>query len=113
MTQGFKWVHPANDMAASFWEPIYAVGFGIVEKSEYQAGGYGYHVVIDHADDVETLYAHMIQAPEVEVGDFTYPGKLLGYVGSTGKSTGPHLHFEVLLNNCNIDPHTVIEGYSR
>lgn len=111
MSQPFKWSHPANDMVAPAWTPIEAVGFGFVMESTYQAGGYGYYVVIKHSKGIETLYAHMIQAPDVKKGDYVFPGKVIGYVGTTGNSTGYHLHFEILFNGCNIDPHTIIEGY--
>ena len=66
-------------------------------------GGYGYHVVINHGYDYKTLYAHMSRF-KVKVGEKVKRGDVIGYVGSTGTSTAPHLHYEVIKNGEKINP---------
>lgn len=108
--QYFSWGHPGVDLFARPRDPIHSVGYGFVSKAEFMNYGYGWHVVIDHGEGWQTLYAHMIEEPPVEVGDYVFPGKVVGYAGSTGRSTGTHLHFEVLHNDCYLEPRTVIDG---
>jgi murein DD-endopeptidase MepM/ murein hydrolase activator NlpD len=108
--QYYSWYHPADDLAATYREPIYSVGYGHVSKSAWSPEGYGYYVVIDHAQGWQTLYGHMVQQPEVKEGDYVYPGKVIGFAGSTGHSTGVHVHFEVTYNGCYLNPKTVIDG---
>ena len=98
-------------MAASQGEPITASQSGIVIKAEYHPS-WGNYVVISHADGTNTLYAHQ-QEYSVRAGEHVKQGQLIGYVGSTGNSTGSHLHFEVcsdssLLKSKLIDPRTII-----
>ncbi|QNK90447.1 peptidoglycan DD-metalloendopeptidase family protein [Sporosarcina sp. resist] len=84
-------------------KPIVSYAAGVVTKSQNHAGGWGNHVVIDHGGGVQTLYAHMIEKG-VPVGTQVNAGSYLGRVGSTGNSTGPHLHFEVYVNGQTVDP---------
>ncbi|WP_167143251.1 peptidoglycan DD-metalloendopeptidase family protein [Canibacter zhoujuaniae] len=86
--------HNGHDMATSPWTPIYAAGAGVVIAAGY-TGINGNYVFIDHGNGVHTWYAHMVQAPSVSYGQWVGPGQIIGYVGSTGLATGPHLHFEV------------------
>lgn len=110
INQFFHGGHSGVDLDGELYDPIYAVSFGFVEKAEYMRGGYGWHVVIKHSNGFSTLYGHMVEEPVVKPGDYVFPGKTIGFVGSTGHSTGPHLHFEVLKDQCYLDPKTIIDG---
>lgn len=98
--------HNGIDMSAVTGTPIFAAGDGLVIVSKAAQGrrGYGNHVVLDHGGGLTTKYGHMVNLPLVQVGQRVKAGQLLGYVGSTGYSTGPHLHFEVRRNNVPVDP---------
>ena len=87
-----------------YGDPIRAAGDGVVTVARYyDAGGYGKYVVIRHADGTETYYAHM-STVLVNVGDRVQEGDVIGKIGSTGLSTGPHLHFGVMVNGRLVDP---------
>jgi len=90
----YQRVHTGLDMAAPYGTPIYASRAGIVETAGWSSFGYGINVILDHGDSVETLYGHMSRLA-VRSGQWVERGQLIGYVGSTGWSTGPHVHFEV------------------
>ena len=107
ISQGFRAGHRAIDIAARIGTPVYAADNGIVIKSGYSKDGYGGRVIIDHQIDYVTLYAHLSQAL-VEVGDVVQKGQLIGYVGSTGNSTGPHIHFEIRDFGFLVDPRTLL-----
>jgi murein DD-endopeptidase MepM/ murein hydrolase activator NlpD len=94
--------HPGLDIAATHGTSIEAGGDGIVIKAGPQ-GGYGNLVVIDHGYGITTRYGHMSRI-DVKVGDHVHRGMALGAVGSTGRSTGPHLHYEVRLYDRVVDP---------
>ncbi len=94
ITQGYRAGHRALDIGAALGTAIFAADNGIVLKSGYGTDGYGGRVIIDHQNDYVTLYAHLSQSL-VEAGDKVQKGQVIGYVGSTGNSTGPHLHFEI------------------
>ena len=95
-------MHNGIDMSGAMGEPIYAAGPGEVVVAGPR-GGYGNAVVIDHGGRIATLYAHQSQMA-VSVGQVVQQGEVVGFVGSTGFSTGPHLHFEVRLNGVPVDP---------
>jgi murein DD-endopeptidase MepM/ murein hydrolase activator NlpD len=95
--------HAGLDFAAPQGTPIYATADGVVKESNYNAGGYGNHVVINHGYGYETLYGHMYKI-KARPGDRVKRGEVIGYVGSTGKSTGPHCHYEVHKSGERIDP---------
>ncbi len=99
--------HKGLDMAAPTGTKIYAANGGTVIKSGYNSGGYGNYVVIDHGGGQATLYGHMSQR-KVESGQQVERGQLVGLVGSTGLSTGPHLHFEVIINGSPVNPRQYI-----
>lgn len=107
ISQGFRAGHRALDIAAPLGTPVYAADNGIVLKSGYSNDGYGGRVIIDHQIDYITLYAHLSQAL-VQTGDVVQKGQLIGYVGSTGNSTGPHIHFELRDFGFLIDPRTLL-----
>ena len=94
--------HNGLDLAISTGTPILAAEAGTVTKAEYY-GGYGNCVFIDHGDGLETRYGHMSEI-NVQAGDTVKRGQQIGRVGSTGRSTGPHLHFEVIYNGQYADP---------
>lgn len=102
---GARWgrEHKGIDIGAPVGTPIYAVADGVVTISSSTSNGYGNMVKIDHGEGQVTLYAHCDELL-VEAGQTIYQGQLIATVGSTGNTTGPHLHFEVLLNGVNVDP---------
>ncbi|MBQ8750940.1 MAG: M23 family metallopeptidase [Alphaproteobacteria bacterium] len=97
-------LHSGVDYAAPKGSRIYASGDGVVKRAEW-AGGYGKYVVIRHNSEFSTGYAHMNSyAKGIKPGVRVKQGQVIGYVGSTGRSTGPHLHFEIIKNGKKIDP---------
>ena len=96
-------MHTGLDFTAPIGTPIYATGNGVVSTAEYDAGGYGNNVVIDHGYGYETLYGHMSKI-KVRVGQRVKRGEVIGWIGNTGKSTGPHCHYEVIKNGIKVDP---------
>ncbi|HZH38349.1 MAG TPA: M23 family metallopeptidase [Flavisolibacter sp.] len=96
-------LHAGLDFAAPQGTPIYATADGTVKVSGFSDGGYGNHVVINHGYGYETLYGHMVRI-KVRNGTRVKRGEVVGYVGNTGKSTGPHCHYEVRKNGQKLDP---------
>lgn len=113
VTSGFGWrthpiyktpeFHPGMDFTAMQGTPIYATGDGFIERADNTAQGYGNHVVINHGFGYQTLYAHMSRI-RCKVGQKVKRGELIGYVGSTGLSTAPHVHYEVIKNGEKTNP---------
>lgn len=96
--------HRGVDYAAATGTPIRATGDGRVVHAG-RKGGYGNTVVLKHGQKYQTLYAHMSRfAKGLKVGDNVSQGQVIGYVGTTGLSTGPHLHYEFLVNGTHVDP---------
>lgn len=95
--------HAGLDFTAPQGTPIYATADGVVKTAGFSDGGYGNHVVINHGYGYETLYGHMYRL-KVRSGQRVKRGDLIGYVGNTGKSTGPHCHYEVHKNGQKLDP---------
>jgi murein DD-endopeptidase MepM/ murein hydrolase activator NlpD len=96
-------MHAGLDFTAPQGTPIYATADGRVRLAGFSDGGYGNHVIISHGYGYETLYGHMVRI-KARAGQQVKRGELIGYVGSTGKSTGPHLHYEVHKNGNKLDP---------
>jgi len=94
--------HTGLDIGCSMYDPVYASDSGTVILSGWY-GGYGYAVVIDHGDGMSTLYGHNEEL-HVSVGDRVSQGEVIASAGSTGWSTGPHVHFEVRVNGDYVDP---------
>ncbi len=94
--------HIGLDIAARMWDPIVAAADGVVVFAEW-GGGYGNLVIVEHADGWRTYYAHFSEIV-VEVGQEVRQGELLGGAGTTGHSTGPHLHFEIRYQGRPVDP---------
>ncbi len=99
---GFMKMHTGIDFAAPIGTPILAAGDGVVQDAKWW-GGYGRWVRIAHSKEWQTGYGHM-SAIAVHPGQVVHQGDIIGYVGTTGRSTGPHLHFEVWKDNTPIDP---------
>ncbi|MCO5238547.1 MAG: M23 family metallopeptidase [Chitinophagaceae bacterium] len=96
-------LHAGLDFAAPQGTPIYATADGVVRLAGNTGNGYGNHVIINHGYGYETLYGHQYRI-KAKVGQRVKRGELIGWVGNTGKSTGPHLHYEVRKNKRHIDP---------
>ncbi len=104
---GFNKMHRGTDFAAPMGTPIMASGDGVVKKAGWCGGG-GNCVMIKHNSTYQTVYAHMSKfAKGVRKGLRVKQGQVIGYVGSTGKSTGPHLHYEVIVNGKRINSQTL------
>jgi len=86
--------HEGIDFAAAVGTPIYATGDGVVSEAEYNSGGYGNKIIINHGYSYETVYAHLSKI-KVKKGQRVKRGEIIGLMGNTGKSTAPHLHYEV------------------
>jgi hypothetical protein len=95
--------HPGMDFSAPQGTEIYSTGDGVVERADARAQGYGNHVVINHGYGYKTLYGHMLRYT-VKHGQKVKRGQLIGYVGNTGLSTGPHVHYEVIKGDKKINP---------
>ncbi|QDZ11691.1 M23 family metallopeptidase [Devosia ginsengisoli] len=100
-------LHTGVDLASRSGTPIYAAGDGVIKYYKWQSG-YGNKVEIQHVNGYETAYGHMSRyADGLGVGSHVRQGQIIGYVGSTGQSTGPHLHFEIKINGNLVDPLSV------
>ena len=102
-TAGASTYHQGIDMACPTGTPIYATRSGTVTRASYQAGGAGYYVSISHGDGFASIYMHMTRYV-VAAGQAVSQGQLIGYVGSTGVSTGPHLHFGISYGGTYVNP---------
>lgn len=100
---GYNRMHNGIDMACAQGTPIYATRAGKVTTASYQAGGAGYYVSINHLDGFSSIYMHMTNYV-VSAGQSVTQGQLIGYVGSTGISTGPHLHFGISYAGSYVNP---------
>jgi len=101
---GYRKMHKGVDFRASRGTPIVAAGNGVVDYIG-RRGGYGKYIRIRHNGTYKTAYAHLSKyAPSLKAGARVMQGDVIGYVGSTGRSTGPHLHFEVLENGRQVNP---------
>lgn len=104
---GLRWggsdFHPGIDIANDMGTPIVATADGVVDYAGWNAGGYGNMVDIDHGNGIMTRYGHASQVV-VSAGQFVKRGQLIAYMGSTGFSTGPHVHYEVIINGQRVNP---------
>lgn len=98
-----KKLHTGMDFTAPKGTEIYTTGNGVISEAKYSKRGYGNHVVIDHGYGYHTLYAHMKNLI-VRIGQQVKRGEVIGYVGNSGSSVGPHLHYEVIKNGVKINP---------
>ena len=95
--------HYGMDFTAKRGTPIYATGNGIVKRADNRSSGYGKHIRIDHGFGYVSLYAHLSKY-KVRRGQKVKRGDIIGYVGNSGRSVGPHLHYEILKDNKKINP---------
>jgi murein DD-endopeptidase MepM/ murein hydrolase activator NlpD len=100
---GYERMHEGVDMAAPAGTPIYAAKSGKVTTASYQSGGAGYYVSINHGDGFSSIYMHMTRYI-VSAGQYVNAGQVIGYVGSTGISTGNHLHFGIAYKGTYVNP---------
>jgi murein DD-endopeptidase MepM/ murein hydrolase activator NlpD len=95
--------HQGLDFTAPSGTPIYATADGVVQAAGFSTDGYGNKVVINHGYGYQTLYGHMLKI-KAKQGQSVKRGEVIGYIGSTGKSTGPHCHYEVIKRGTKVDP---------
>ena len=107
ITQYFSWRHTGLDVGDKVGNPIYASEDGKIERSGWSTG-YGYNVIINHGNGLETLYGHASKLL-VKTGDTVSRGQVIALIGSTGWSTGPHLHMEVRVNGVRKNPISYIK----
>ncbi len=103
VTQGYKRYHLALDIARATGTPVKAADNGYIVAAGWSNDGYGNNIVIDHGNGYQTLYAHLNRI-YVKVGDSVGRGAQIGQMGSSGRSTGPHLHFEIRKNGVRLNP---------
>lgn len=103
VTQKFSWHHSGIDLAVKIGTPVKPVRRGIIAKVEKKSWGYGNNVLVQHGPNYQTLYAHLSKI-DVHEGDLVDQDTVIGLSGSTGNSTGPHLHIELRLDEKAIDP---------
>jgi murein DD-endopeptidase MepM/ murein hydrolase activator NlpD len=103
LNQGFSILHPGIDLGAKIGEPVRAMRPGVVIQVEYESGGYGNTVLIEHEQGMTTRYAHLSKIM-VKKGERVDLNTIIGLVGVSGRSTGPHLHLEVRVFGLLQDP---------
>jgi murein DD-endopeptidase MepM/ murein hydrolase activator NlpD len=104
---GFTLMHRGIDFAAPAGTPVYAAGDGVIEKAGW-AGTYGKYIRIRHGGGYKTAYAHLRRiASGIAEGVRVKQRQVIGYIGATGRATGPHLHYEVIQNNKQVNPQTI------
>jgi len=110
VTQGYSFFHPGLDLAAIKGSPVYPIMDGKVIAVSLGRFGYGNHVLIDHGSGLKSLYAHLAKI-EVKEGEKISRDSIVGLIGSTGMSTGPHLHLQIFQDGKWVNPRTFFEGY--
>lgn len=110
ISQGFHWYHQALDLEAPLGSKVYPITEGTVETSQYTSFGYGHFIIISHGLNERSLYAHL-GLIKVKAGDKVDKNTVLGYVGLTGWTTGPHLHLEIFEDGKNINPQEVLPDF--
>jgi hypothetical protein len=105
--RSYRW-HYGTDLDLSIGDPVLAAFDGIVRINKYDGSGYGNYILLRHYNGLETLYAHLSSA-NVKVGQLVKAGEVIGLGGNTGRSSGPHLHYEVRYEGNAIDPHKIYD----
>jgi murein DD-endopeptidase MepM/ murein hydrolase activator NlpD len=106
---GHRRMHQGIDIPGPLGTPVYATADGVVELAEYNSGGYGNLVEINHGNGMQTRYGHLSRLV-AQPNEFVRRGQLIGLMGSTGRSTGSHLHYEVRIDGSAVNPLPYIEG---
>ena len=101
-------IHTGMDFAADAGTPVYAAMDGVVLLKLTNMRTFGHHIVIDHGGGITTMYAHLSSFGAFQEGEKVQRGQVIGYVGSTGLSTGPHLHFEYQINGSAHNPRQIL-----
>ena len=101
--------HKGVDLGADYGETVHAAAAGTIASAGWNDGGYGIMIDVDHGNGYHTWYAHLSRV-EVHAGEHVYKGEPIGLVGTTGFSTGPHLHYQVMLNGTAVDPTPFLRG---
>ena len=96
--------HTGIDISGPLGSPVYATGDGVVVKRDFEYSGYGNYVIIDHGFGYKTRYAHLLSNVPIRDGQKVSRGETIGYLGSTGRSSGPHVHYEVIYRNNHVNP---------
>jgi murein DD-endopeptidase MepM/ murein hydrolase activator NlpD len=109
ITQGFDPEHPALDIGAPYGATVFAADDGMITYADWAQTGYGYTIVVDHGDGRSTWYNHL-KGTLLEAGNYVTRGTPIGEVGSTGHSSGPHLHFEIRVNEELTNPVEYLPG---
>lgn len=105
--RGYRW-HYGTDLDLDMGDTVFAAFDGVIRISKWDGGGYGNYLVVRHYNGLETLYGHLAR-PLVHVGQFVKSGQAIGMGGSTGRSSGPHLHYEVRYEGNPIDPEHIYD----
>ena len=100
--------HKGVDLADPTGTPVHATADGVIGKAE-RFSGYGLYVQIEHGGDIETRYGHMSRL-NVAAGQLVHKGDVIGFVGATGRATGPHLHYEVRVSGVAVNPMPYMQG---
>jgi len=108
LIRGFMYTHKGLDMRLQTGDTVRAAFDGVIRYAKYNSGGFGNLVIIRHYNGLETLYGHLSKI-KVKVNQYVEAGELIGLGGSTGRSRGPHLHFEIRYQELPIDPRRVID----
>jgi murein DD-endopeptidase MepM/ murein hydrolase activator NlpD len=103
INQYYGWKHTGLDIEGDYDDPIYASADGVVETAGWNSGGYGLQIIINHGNGNKTRYAHASKM-YVKVGDTVKRGEVIAMVGTTGRSTGTHLHYEIYIANKRVNP---------
>lgn len=107
INQGYSFFHPGTDFGANIGDTVYPMEAGKVTQAGRDFTGYGNRVIVEHENGFETLYAHLSKI-EVAVGDQVDPFTEIGKVGITGRTTGPHLHFEIRKGGITLNPFSIL-----
>lgn len=108
-SRGFSWFHNGVDLVAPQGTPVKPIAAGIVKTVNYDYFGFGKHVIIAHNEGYESIYGHLSKI-EVKAGEKVSPETKIGEVGSTGFSTGSHLHLEIHQNGAILNPADIVPG---
>ena len=108
---GGRRAHKGVDLAQPVGTPVYATADGVISKAEWFSS-YGLFISVEHGGNIQTRFGHLSRL-NVAAGQQVHKGDLIGYVGSTGRSTGPHLHYEVRINGLAVNPVPYMQGNSQ